>query len=239
MIDLSRHKDGLVLIKAVIFDFDGTLFHFLLDFKGMRDSVKEVVIAGGVPASQLDGAERIKDFVERMLSYANTNSWTESKTNAIMSRIESVMDHYEWESAQKNTPLDGAMQVLRSLKGMRLKIGLLTNNSRRSIVYLFEKYHFSKMFDTIVTRNDLENFNSLKPSPVGLNMILARLQLEPSKTVYVGDSVIDIKTALSVGATPIFVTTGFSTLKEIRDKYPNVTVMNHIGQLLAYVKENV
>lgn len=225
------------LIKAVVFDFDGTLFQFVLDYKGMRNAVKDAVIAGGVPGSLLEEGDRIRDFVNKMFNYAKVNDWSEAKTSGIMNEINSIMDQYEWESAQNNAPVDGAMEVLRSLKRMRLKTGLLTNNNRRSIVYLLEKYGLSKMFDVIVTRDDLGNFNNLKPSPVGLNQILTGIGVKANETIYVGDSVIDVRTALGVGAIPIFVTTGFSTQKEVRENYPNVLIINLLKELLTYIAD--
>jgi phosphoglycolate phosphatase len=225
----------LGLIKAVVFDFDGTLFRFVLDYKGMRNAVKEAVISGGVPSSLLEEGDRIRDFVNKMLDYAKVSGWSDTKTSWIMNEINSIMDRYEWESAQNNTPVDGALEVLRNLRRMKLKTGLLTNNNRKSITYLLDKYGFSRMFDTVVTRNDLADFNNLKPSPVGLNLVLTKIGVKAKETIYIGDSVIDVKTALSVGATAIFVTTGFSTVKEVTENYPNVPVINHLRELLTYV----
>jgi phosphoglycolate phosphatase len=225
------------LIRAVVFDFDGTLFKFVLDYKGMREAVKEVVIAGGVPSSLLDEGDRIRDFVNKMLDFGKVSGWSNTKTSSTMNEINSIMDRYEWESAQKNTPVDGALEVLRNLRRMKLKTGLLTNNSRRSIMYLLEKNGFSRMFDVVVTRNDLGDFSNLKPSPIGLNLILAKFGVKANETIYVGDSVIDIKTALSVGATPIFVTTGFSTQKEVEENYPNVLIINMLKEILTYIED--
>jgi phosphoglycolate phosphatase len=225
----------LGLVKAVIFDFDGTLFKFVLDYKGMRNAVKEAVIASGVPPSLLEEGDRIRDFVNKMIDYAKVSGWPDTKTSWVMNEINSIMDRYEWESAQNNTPVDGALEVLHDLRKMKLKTGLLTNNNRKSIMYLLDKYGFSRMFDAVVTRNDLTDFNNLKPSPFGLNLILTKIGIKPNETIYVGDSLIDVKAALSVGVTPIFVTTGFSTVKEVTENYPNVAVINQLRQLLTYV----
>jgi phosphoglycolate phosphatase len=223
------------LIKAVVFDFDGTLFQFVLDYKGMRNAVRQAVVARGVPISLLEESDRIRDFVNKMLNCAKANRWSEAKTSGIMNDINSIMDRYEWESAQNNTPVDGALEVLGNLRRMKLKTGLLTNNNRKSIMYLLEKYGFSKMFDAVITRNDLNDFNNLKPSPVGLNLVLTEIGAKANETIYVGDSIIDVKTALSVGATPIFITTGFSTEKEVTENYPSVVVINQLKQLLTYI----
>jgi phosphoglycolate phosphatase len=225
------------LIKAIVFDFDGTLFHFVLDYEGMRNATEKVVTDAGVSVSLFVGGERIRDIVSKMLEYAKTHGWPDNKKKEVMDEIYSVMDHYEWESARNNSPVDGAKEVLRSLKEIGLKTGLLTNNSKRSILYLLKKYKFGKLLDVIVTRNDLGDFNNLKPSPVGLNQVLEKFGVRASEAVYVGDSVVDVRAAISVGTTPIFVATGYSTRKEIEENYPRVTIISELKKLLAYLEE--
>jgi phosphoglycolate phosphatase len=225
------------LIKAVVFDFDGTLFQFVLDYEGMRNGTREAVIAAGVPASSFKEGERIRDIVNKMLEYAKTHDWPDAKVKGVMNDINVVMDRYEWESAQNNSPVDGAKDVLRSLKKMRLKTGLLTNNSKRCIVYLLKKYGFSKLLDVVVTRDDLGDFNNLKPSPVGLSHVLGKLGVKASEAIYVGDSVVDVRAAISGGTTPVFVTTGYSTKKEIEENYPSVAIIGELRKLLSILEE--
>jgi phosphoglycolate phosphatase len=225
------------LIKAVVFDFDGTLFQFVLDYEGMRNGTREAVITAGIPASSFKEGERIRDIVNRMLEYAKTHDWSDAKVKGVMNDINAVMDRYEWESAQNNSPVDGAKDVLRSLKKMRLKTGLLTNNSKRCIVYLLKKYGFSKLLDVVVTRDELGDFNNLKPSPVGLNQVLVKLGVKANEAVYVGDSVVDVKAALSVGTTPIFVTTGYSKEEEAKEVDPKLLIIKQLNQVLSYVRK--
>jgi phosphoglycolate phosphatase len=228
-------EDEPDLIKAVVFDFDGTLFQFVLDYEGMRDGTKSAVIAAGLPASSFEVGERIRDIVNKMLEYAKTHDWPDKKVKGVMDEINAVMDRYEWESARNNSPVDGAEDVLRGMKKMGLRTGLLTNNSRRSIVYLLKKYGFAKLLDVVVTRDDLGDFNNLKPSPVGLSQVLDNLGVKADEAVYVGDSVVDVKAALSVGTTPIFVTTGYSRVDEVKDVDPAVMIINRLEQLLELV----
>lgn len=225
------------MIKAVIFDLDGTLFKFVLDYVGMRNSVRDVAVAEGVPASLLNPNDRIRDYVNKMLEFARNSQWSDAKVNRSMKEINSVMDRFEWDSAQKNSPMDGALDVLRSLRQNRMKIGLLTNNSRRSVTYLLEKYGFAKLFDAVFTRDELGDFNNLKPSPVGLSRVLSRLGVNPKEAVFVGDSVVDVKAALSVGAAPVFVTTGYSKTDEVKDLHANVLIINQLKYLLNHVIE--
>jgi len=228
----------LTLIKAVVFDFDGTLFKFVLDYKGMRNAVKESVVTDGVPASLVEEGDRIRDVINKMIAHAKVSQWSNSRVKAIMDKISSIMDRYEWESAKRNTPVDGAREVLVSLREMGLKIGLLTNNSEKSIIYLLKKYKFTDMLDAIVTRNDLGDFNDLKPSPVGLRLLLRKLGVEAEETICVGDSVVDVRAALGVGAEPVFVTAGYSSEKEAREACPNIVIIDRLQDLLTHLTEH-
>lgn len=223
------------MIKAVVFDFDGTLFRFVLNYEGMRNGIKEVVIAAGLPSSSFREGERIRDFVNDMLEHAKSNNWSTRKIKAVMDEINAVLDRFEWESAQNNSPVEGAKDVLSSLKKMGLRTGLLTNNSKRSIFYLLKKYSFAGLLDVVVTRDELGDFNYLKPSPVGLNKVLENLGVKANEALYIGDSVVDVKAALGVGTKPIFVTTGYSGVDEVKKVDPTVTIINRLEQLLEYV----
>jgi phosphoglycolate phosphatase len=223
------------VIRAVIFDLDGTLFKFVLDYVGMRNAVKEVVVAEGVPPSALKEDDRIRDHVNKMLEYARASKWSEAKIKSVMKELNGVMDRFEWDSALRNSPMEGALEVLSDLRKMRMKTGLLTNNSKRSVTYLLEKYGFKKKFDIVVTRDDLQDFNNLKPSPVGLSRIITRLGVDASEAIYVGDSVVDVKAALAVGVKPLFVSTGYSSEKEAKEAYPDVCIIARLPLLLQFL----
>jgi phosphoglycolate phosphatase len=103
------------------------------------------------------------------------------------------------------------------------------------VTYLLEKYGFKRMFDIVVTRDDLDDFNNLKPSPVGLSRILSRLDVNASEAIFVGDSVVDVKAALGVGVKPLFVSTGYSSEKEAREAYPEILIVERLPLLLQFL----
>ncbi len=61
-------------IEAVIFDLDGTLAHFNLDFKAMRSEVRSYLMSKGVPVSVLDVNESIFEMLKKTEIYVKNNS---------------------------------------------------------------------------------------------------------------------------------------------------------------------
>ena len=52
-------------IEAVIFDLDGTLAHFNLDYKTLRADVRSHLIRAGVPTSVLNVNENIFEMLKK------------------------------------------------------------------------------------------------------------------------------------------------------------------------------
>jgi FMN phosphatase YigB (HAD superfamily) len=56
---------NILAIEAVIFDLDGTLAHFNLEYKALRGEVREYLIHNGIPSSILDVNESVFDMLKK------------------------------------------------------------------------------------------------------------------------------------------------------------------------------
>ena len=97
-------------IKAVLFDFDGTLTEpGTLDYSAIRDAIG---CSQGSP---------ILECIARMRSRAR-------RAKALR-----ILDEIEWKASRLSRPNAGAEELLRLLLSRNLKIGIISRNSLRSI----------------------------------------------------------------------------------------------------------
>ena len=62
-----------MVVEAVIFDLDGTLANFNLDFKALRSEVRSYLMRIGVPASVLSVNESIFEMLTKTEIYVKNN----------------------------------------------------------------------------------------------------------------------------------------------------------------------
>lgn len=65
------------MIKAVVFDLDGTLVNFNLDYKSLRAEARDFLIRQGVPASVLSINESIFTMLKKTEIFMKNNCKTE------------------------------------------------------------------------------------------------------------------------------------------------------------------
>ena len=64
----------VLAIEAVIFDLDGTLAHFNLDYKALRSEVRTYLISIHVPISVLDVNESIFEMLKKAEIFVKNTS---------------------------------------------------------------------------------------------------------------------------------------------------------------------
>jgi len=205
-------------IKAVIFDLDGTIVAFNLDFKALRAEVRGYLIKMGVPGSVLS----IKESVFDMLRKADLLLTNAGKPSSIIKEIREeslhLADKYESEAAAQTSLLPGALETVKTLRKKGLKIGLCTNNSERSTRLIIERFKLTEYFDAITPR---DHVSQMKPSPEHCEAAVKALDVLVSEVVFVGDSPIDMQGARELKAIAVGLPTGISTKEQLVNQGAN------------------
>ena len=94
----------------------------------------------------------------------------------------------------------GIPDVLATIRGRGLPLGLVTGKSRRSWEITRELVEELGPFDTLVFDDDVR---APKPDPHGLHLALEVLGIEPAGAVYVGDTRSDMEAARAAGLRPM------------------------------------
>jgi len=219
-------------IKAVIFDLDGTLVEFNLDYKAMQGEVREYLTDIGVPTSLLSTKETIFEILKKAEIFLQ-NSQSSYSLHKMRTEVLTIIDKYELEAARNTFLLPGVRETLRNLKRLNIRIGLFTLSGDKSVNFLFKRFKLENFFSVIVPRNKV---NYVKPNPEHLKTALKILNVTPAETIVIGDGITDITTAKELNVKAIGLTTGIST-KEQLIKYGANHIIASITELVPFIEK--
>ena len=172
------------LLRAVLFDFDGTLTEpGSLDFGTIRNAV-------GCPQGQ-----RVLEFINGITSQAKRDE------------AFNILESFEAEAARQSRPNTGAEEVLEFLCSRGIKIGIISRNSLASIRTALENFARIRPddFAVILSRDDPY---TPKPNPEGILAAAGILGIPVAQVLVVGDVVLDIEAGHKAGALTAFLTNG-------------------------------
>jgi phosphoglycolate phosphatase len=127
----------------------------------------------------------------------------------------------------KTTLYDGVRESLDVLKDSGHSLAVLTNKPVRFSERMMERLGLGKHFVRIYGGNSFEP--KKKPDPVGINALLSETGLAKERTIMVGDSSVDIRTARNAAVRACGVTWGFQPETFVEEP-PDFTV-DHLRQL--------
>jgi hydrogenase expression/formation protein HypE len=163
-------------IKGVLFDFDGTLTRpGALDFARIREAL---------------GCPQGKPILEYIGSLESARARQAARRR---------LDAFELQGAVNSVPNHGAQELLAWLKGGGVAVGLLTRNSRASVLRALQNFDQIGIgdFDVLVTRDDPP---APKPSGDGVLWAGRRLRIAPPELLVVGDFIFDVQAGQAAGA---------------------------------------
>lgn len=220
-----------VPIKAVIFDLDGTITKFTLDYLPLRAEVRKMMREAGVPNDIVSPDDHIFNVLEKVQYHFQRQGRPEI-FRELRRSIEEIFVKYEREAARKTELLPNVMQTLRSLRDMELKIGLFTVDGIEETMFVLNKFKIIEFFDAIVTR---ERAPKVKPNALHLKVTLDRIGVNPGEAIVVGDHVIDILPCKELGAIGIGVTTGVRTREQLMAAGA-MRVIDSLGELVDVIR---
>jgi len=214
------------MIKAVIFDLDGTLLNTL---EGLRDSTNFALRHFGYAPRTLDDIRQfVGNGVAKLIERAIPNGKSNPDYNECLKLFK---ENYSKTMNKTTRPYDGVLDVLKELRAKNIKIAVLSNKFDSAVKELCEKY-----FDGLV---DIAMGESAatppKPDPKGTNAILTQLNLTPEQTLFVGDSEVDAKTAKNADITCIGVLWGFRS-QEVLQKEGVKILIDKPEELIQYLQ---
>ena len=200
------------MIKAVIFDLDGTLKEFNLDIKACRTKIISLLTQRGFSRSLFSLNESAFDMLKKVKKYLITEDGKKQEFAKIKDMIFSVVEDFELEAAGTAKIFAGIPETLKALRDMKLEIALCTISSEKTTNYILKRFHLEQFFDAVITRDSVFE---VKPHPKHLEAALDALKVRSQEAVLVGDSVKDIECAIQLNVLAVGVTTGLSSIEEL------------------------
>jgi phosphoglycolate phosphatase len=195
------------MIKGVVFDFDGTLTELTLDFTDMRRELEKHILKYVSPEilAELGGL-----FMLEMI-YA-VQKHLGQRGPAFRDEAYALLREIEVEAADGKGVYPYTREVLRSLREMGMKVGVMTRNCEGAVRKVFPD--IDEYADTMVTREDVP---VVKPDPSHPRAVLNRLGVAPSEAFLVGDHPTDVAAGLAAGARTVGVLSGRTSKAELEE----------------------
>jgi HAD superfamily hydrolase (TIGR01549 family) len=195
-------------IKAVLFDFDGTLTRpGALDFNLIKSEL-------GCPLNR-----PVLEFIQDL------------PTEDQRQKATAALDRFETTGARNSRPNVYAEKLIAWLQDHNILIGIISRNSLPSIRRALENFKglTADDFDLIVSRDDPL---APKPSPEGILWACAQLAIDPSQAMMVGDFVFDIEAGHHAGALTVLIENGSPTQAPVKSDH----TISHLSEIKNIVR---
>ena len=185
-----------------IFDLDGTLLDTLGD---LAASVNYALRSHGMPEHSLDDVRRfVGNGVRRLMERAIPEGAENSLFDATFATFR---QYYMAHSLDTTRPYDGIPETLAELRHRGCHIAVVSNKMMAATVELC-RHFFPDTVEVAIGEHEAEGIRK-KPAPDTVFAALRQIGVGKEQAVYVGDSDVDIQTAVNAGLPCISVLWGF------------------------------
>ncbi len=206
IMDVPKEKRQFGRVRAIIFDFDGTLAVLNIDFSLMREQVLDLIKHYGVREETIQEKYLLEiiDEVYQILWRKNS-----SGAEAFYQESHQILHEVEMRAAEKGRLIPGTEATLKSLRKKGIKVGIITRNCEDAVRKVFP--NINDFCNAFVSRNSVKK---VKPHPDHLTYVMELLKALGEESLMVGDHVIDIQAGKRVGMKTIGVLTGRTKKEE-------------------------
>ena len=196
-------------MRAFLFDLDGTLVDSLGDIGG---AMNFALAACGFPRHHLADYRRFVGEGVEMLARRAAPASPDAERRRV-ELIAAYQHRYAEHLFDATVPYPGIAELLAVLRTRDVPLGVLSNKpdepTRRLCAALFPPGTFA------CVQGQLPDVPA-KPDPGAALALAAQLGVAPAEVAFVGDTAVDMRTAVAAGMRPVGVAWGFRPL-ELRE----------------------
>ena len=224
-------KNSKIVVDATIFDLDGTL----IDSSEIYFTVTEEIL------KRLDLPP-----VPREVLLAKMREGIEGWSDLFPDESESRKDQLSQEAGRAYKEIaprifrenlimiPGVAETLKQIAARGMKIGLVTLTHLKYLddkLYPLKNAGVADLIDSIIC---IEDAPRVKPAPDSLIECAKRMNVSTGKSVYIGDSDIDIKAGQAAGMKTVGVLTGMDNYETLQKEGPDV-IVDSMADLLKII----
>ena len=213
--------------KLVIFDLDGTLLDTIAD---LAESANYALKQLGYPTHDV---ETIRTFVGNGINKLLERALPphEQTEENVMRMRSHFVPYYDVHNADLSSPYPGIVNLLEDLQAKGIQIAVASNKYQAATVKLVKQYFPDIDFVEILGQREGIN---VKPDPTIVFDILKKAKVSCEETLYVGDSGVDMQTAINAGVDAVGVTWGFRPRAELESFRP-MGLIDKAKELLDFI----
>lgn len=213
----------------IIFDLDGTLIDSI---GGIAYSANYVLNKYGYPTHEsMEYKKLIGHGVRGTITNGLPANFDDEDMIEIM--VGDFVEYYRENYLVETTLFAGVSELLDQLEKLEVPIAINTNKhatiSHPIIEALFSKWDLVGYYgpDDLILK---------KPDPMAADLLLKKASASPENSLYIGDSEVDVATALNAGMKSVWVSWGFRDASALKEQKPDMTV-NHPLEILDLIKQ--
>ncbi|MEA1972965.1 MAG: HAD hydrolase-like protein [Candidatus Cloacimonadota bacterium] len=206
--------------KMVIFDFDGTI----------ADTIHLGLQISNELAGEFNFKTIAKEDVKNLREYSSHEILKKMKISLV--KVPFIALKFQRELSKRIDelrPIDGMIDLIKKLSDLKIKIGILTSNSKENVERFLENYKLDNVFSFIHSERNIFG------KTIVLKKTLWEQKYKPSEVFYIGDETRDIDSAKKAHISIIAVGWGLNSEKALLKHNPEYLVSNP-SELLDKIK---
>jgi phosphoglycolate phosphatase len=216
----------------ILFDLDGTLIETAPEIADAVNDTLEAFNRPHVSQQQVNDwiGHGTRELLISALAFADKTTTDLVRSSASFARIEAAfVGHYQKRCGSRSHLYPQVRETLHALRADGVKLAVVTNKERRYTKAVLDAHKLTPLFDRIISG---DTFPLKKPDPMGVHDCLHHFRIRGERTLFVGDSSIDIATARNAGVEVWALPYGYNMGQPIQSANPD-RVIADVSALLS------
>lgn len=195
--------------QLVIFDLDGTLLDTVAD---LANATNQALAKCGYPTHPTEAYYRfVGNGINKLFARALPE---EARTEENVQRIRTLfIPYYNEHNADDSRPYPGIVELLTHLQSQGIQLAVASNKYQQATAKLVGHFFPDIRFAAVYGQREGV---PIKPDPTIVNDILSETGISRARTLYIGDSGVDMQTARNASVESAGVIWGFREEEELR-----------------------